>query len=95
MRTRAHPPRCRWAISGEARARQCLLYRGILPLVANKPSAADAVDATDRQLEFALQHVRTPVAPAAQLWACLQALIRVLRLRSCSHPTERSTWTAS
>lgn len=49
---------CRWALSGEARARQCLLYRGILPLIADKPSAADAIEVTDRQLEFALQHVR-------------------------------------
>jgi hypothetical protein len=49
----------RWAASGEARARQCLLYRGILPLIADNPSVADAVDVTDRQLEFALQHVRT------------------------------------
>lgn len=60
----------KWAVSGEARSRQCLLYRGILPLIAREPTAADAMDATDRQLEFALQHVSDDSCSRLHIWAC-------------------------
>lgn len=78
----------RWAVTGEARARQCLLYRGILPLIADQPSAADAVDATDRQLEFALQHVRLFVScwSATTLHCCTPSSCQ----RGCFRPTRAS-----
>ena len=57
----AQGPGARWG--GSHRATQCLLYRGVLPLLAHTPTHRDSIDTTDRQLEHAIDFVPPPPPP--------------------------------
>lgn len=47
-----------WSCSGEAPARQCLVTRGLLPLLAEGSARATDTDTTDEILAAAIEHAK-------------------------------------
>lgn len=47
-----------WTCSGEAPARQCLITRGLLPLLAEGSARATVTDTTDEILVAAIEHAK-------------------------------------
>ncbi len=86
-----------WTCSGEQPARQCLITRGLLPLLASGSARASDSDTTDEILlvrararapaSRPLSRHRCPAdapAPAASAWAAPCACTRLLALHACS-----------
>ncbi len=47
-----------WSCSGESPARQCLVTRGLLPLLAEGSARATDTDTTDEILAAAIEHAK-------------------------------------
>ncbi|KAK9817082.1 hypothetical protein WJX72_009259 [[Myrmecia] bisecta] len=64
-----------WSCSGEAPARQCLVTRGLLPLLAEGSARATDTDTTDEILQAAIEHAKQ--LKYCQRGDCIVALHRI------------------